>query len=273
LTDIVLLKDSMDALPSILTTGQRMVNSVLDTFKLYLSQVISQLILIVTVLVLGVKHFPYNSTQGGTISAFTIAIPNIVLSAWSAAGKLNGDEMRRRLVRFVIPTSVTLAILTLAVFQVFWTLNPPTVFPVELLKNLRINDTRIFYAQMAVTFALLFAGWLRLLFLQPPSQFWVGGAPLRGDRQVYRVVLGTAGFLILLILFPLLPIDELLRITWLPRFSDYLIIGSLVVVWALVLRLIWRVGWTEPIADNPSSTSDPRKPNPVGAELTTNLES
>ena len=37
LTDVVLLKDSLEELPSILTTGQRMVNSVLDTFKLYLS--------------------------------------------------------------------------------------------------------------------------------------------------------------------------------------------------------------------------------------------
>jgi len=51
-TDIVLLKNSIEALPSVLTTGQRLVKSVLDTFKLYLSHVLSQILMIVIVLVL-----------------------------------------------------------------------------------------------------------------------------------------------------------------------------------------------------------------------------
>jgi magnesium-transporting ATPase (P-type) len=259
LTDVVLIKDSLDALPAILVAGQRMVNSVLDTFKLYLSQVISQLILILAVLFVGMRHFPYNSTQGGIISAFTIAIPNIILSAWSASGKLSGAEMRRRLIRFVVPASITLAILTFTVFQIFWRLDMPAIFPAQLLKNLRITNTRLFYAQLAATFALLFAGWLRLLFLQPPTRFWVGGAPLRGDRQVYRVVLGTAGLLAALILFPFLPMQEWLRITWLPQLSDYLLIGSMVIAWAFVLRLVWRIGWTPSSAKQPGVHRQVRK--------------
>lgn len=258
LTDVVLIEDSLDALPSILVAGQRMVNSVLDTFKLYLSQVISQLILILAVLFIGMRYFPYNSTQGGIVSAFTIAIPNIILSAWSASGKLSDAEMRRRLVRFVAPASITLAILIFSVFQVFWRLDMPAVFPPELLSNLRITNTRLFYAQLAVTFALLFAGWLRLLFLQPPTPFWVGGAPLRGDRMVYRVVFGTAGLLVVFIIFPFLPMQEWLRITWLPHFSDYMLIAGMVFAWALVLRLVWRIGWTNP------STKSPRQSYQAG---------
>jgi cation-transporting ATPase E len=243
LTDIVLIRDSLDALPSILTTGQRLVNSVVDTFKLYLSQVISQLIMIVAVLFFGFRHFPFNSTQGGIISAFTIALPNIILSAWSAAGMLSGAEIRRRLLRFIIPSSITLSILSFAVFELFWRLNLPAVFPPKLLQNLQVTDARLFYAQMAVTFALLFAGWLRLLFLQPPTQFWVGGAPLRGDSRVYYVVLGVAGLLVVFIIFPFLPFQEWLRVTWLPRFQDYLLIGAFVIIWCFILRAIWRINW------------------------------
>ena len=272
LTDVVLLKDSLDALPSILVTGQRMVNSVLDTFKLYLSQIISQLILILVVLFGGLSRFPYNSTQGGIISAFTITIPNIILSAWSASGKLSGAEMRRRLIRFIVPTSITLAILILSVFRVFWQLDLPADFPAKMLQDLKITNSRLFYAQLSVTYALLFAGWLRLLFLQPPTQFWVAGAPLRGDRQVYYVVLGTAGFLAFLLVFPFLPLQEWFRITWLPRISDYLLIGIMVIIWTLALRLVWRVGWTDSFADHLVRNADNRIAEQVEPELTVNLE-
>ncbi len=45
-TDIVLLKDSLEALPRVLITAQRLVSGILDTFKLYLSQLSMQLLLI-----------------------------------------------------------------------------------------------------------------------------------------------------------------------------------------------------------------------------------
>ena len=51
MTDIVLLENSIGALPHVLTTGQRLVNGVLDTFKLYLSHTIAHLLLIVSLAV------------------------------------------------------------------------------------------------------------------------------------------------------------------------------------------------------------------------------
>jgi len=72
--DIVLLIDSIEALPAVLITGQRLVNSVLDTVKLNLSQVLSQLLMILTVLVMNRRIFPCTSSQGGIVSVFTIAI-------------------------------------------------------------------------------------------------------------------------------------------------------------------------------------------------------
>ena len=46
LTDIVLLEDSLSALPHVMLTGQRLVNGILDVLRLYLSQTIAQLLLI-----------------------------------------------------------------------------------------------------------------------------------------------------------------------------------------------------------------------------------
>jgi magnesium-transporting ATPase (P-type) len=245
-TDIVLLKDSIEVLPAVLVTGQRLVNSVLDTFKLYLGQVLSQILLILVVLILNRGVFPYTATQGGIVSVFTITIPNIVLSAWSAAGMLTGPEMRRLLARFIFPVGFTMPLLAFVVFFVFSDRTPPPEF-IDLVTNwFEVDDAGLFYAQLAVTYALIFAGWLRLFFLQPPNKLWVGGAPLRGDRRVVGMVIFT---IIVFVVFFSIPIFAyLLDMTWLPYLSDYLLVTLFSLIWAIALSLIWRSGLVDPIA-------------------------
>jgi hypothetical protein len=112
--------------------------------------------------------------------------------------------------------------------------------PAELVKQLEISDPQVFFAQQAVVYAFLFAGWLRVFFLQPPSQLWVGGAALRGDRRVIGLVIASIIAFIVVLIFPWLPLQEWLRITWLPSLRDYLILAGFAVVWAIILRTIWR---------------------------------
>lgn len=241
LTDIVLLEDSMRALPTILGMGQRLIGGVLDTFKLYLSQVFSQLLLIFYLLVFALDRFPYHPTQSGVINAFTIAIPNILLALWSAGGRRTEKNMKRQLAHFIIPTAISLSLLVWGVYALFSNRVPGASFPPqELVKSLKLTNPQPFYAELAVTYSLLFAGWLRVLFLQPPMPFWVGGAPLRGDRRVFGLVLASIGVYVLVMIFPLLPLQAWLRITWLPSLRDYLLVGGVAAIWAIVLRAIWR---------------------------------
>ncbi len=246
-TDIVLLKNSIEALPSVLTTGQRLVKSVLDTFKLYLSQVLSQILMIVIVLVLNRGVFPYTAAQGGILTVFAITIPNIVLSAWSASGRLSGPEMRRLLIRFIAPVGFTMPLLAFGVFSIFINRIPSLEFSNLVTNIFEVDDAGLFYAQLAVTYALLFAGWLRLFFLQPPSRLWVGGAPLRGDRRVYGMVAFT---IIVFVLFFAIPIfQDLLTMTWLPYLQDYLLVTLCTLVWAVIVSAIWRFRLIDPIAN------------------------
>lgn len=225
LTDIVLLKDSLEALPYVLTMGQRLVNGILDIFKLYLSQTVAQLLLILLIFFSGLAEFPYHPTQAGVISLFTIAIPGMFLSVWAAAGRVTNSVIRRQLAHFIIPSALTIMLLTLGVYTLFKT---------------QTNSEK--YAQLGVTYALLIAGWLRVLFVQPPTLFWVGGAPLRGDRRVIRVVIGSIILFVVILSIPFF--QEVMRITWL-RPLDYLIISLAVGVWALITRAIWRSSWLE----------------------------
>lgn len=246
-TDIVLLKASIEALPSVFVTGQRLVNSILDTFKLYLSQVLSQILMILIVLVLNRGVFPYTAAQGGILTVFAITIPNIVLSAWSASGRLSGPEMRRLLIRFIVPVGFTMPLLAFGVFSIFINRIPSSEFSSLVTNVFEVDDAGLFYAQLAVTYALLFAGWLRLFFLQPPSKLWVGGAPLRGDRRVVGMVTFT---IIVFVLFFAIPIfQDLLTMTWLPYLQDYLLVTLCTLVWAVIVSAIWRFRLIEPIAN------------------------
>jgi magnesium-transporting ATPase (P-type) len=230
ITDIVLLKDSLEALPHVLITGQRLVNGILDLFKLYLSQTIAQLLLVLTILLFGLIQFPYHPTQAGIVSLFTIALPAMFLSVWAAAGRVTSSGIRRQLAHFIIPSAITLALLTWGVYLLFFS---------------RYHNVE--YAQLAVTYALLIAGWLRVLFVQPPASIWVGGAPLRGDRRVAIVVLGSVLLFLVIISIPFF--QEIMRITWLQSGVDYLFVLLLSAVWALITRTIWRSKWLEKLVN------------------------
>jgi cation-transporting ATPase E len=214
LSDIILLEDSLKTLPSVLMTGQRLVNAVLDTFKLWLSHVLSILLIILVILLLRLRFFPHQPVHGSLIAVFTITFPNIVMSAWSSAGRLTEYEMRRKLANFIIPTAITMTILAFAVYYVFLNRTPTHEFHAWVTEQLNYADVRVFYAELGVTYALLIAGWLRLFFLQPPSRLWVGAVPLRGDKRLYNLV---AFMVALFVLFLSVPIFQVwFKVTWLP---------------------------------------------------------
>jgi cation-transporting ATPase E len=240
-TDIVLIEDSLQILPRLLFLGQRMVNGAVDMFKLYLSQVGAQLLILTYMIIFSLEQFPYHPTQGGVINVFTIVIPNILLPVWAAGGRLDTKEIRRRLIHFIVPTAILLSFLGSVVYLFFLRVDFGSNYPpAELVKQLKITDSQQFFAQQAVVYAFLFAGWLRVLFLQPPSKFWVGGAPLRGDRRVIGLLVASIIAFIVVLIFPWLPLQEWLRITWLPSLRDYALLAGMAVIWAIILRTAWR---------------------------------
>jgi magnesium-transporting ATPase (P-type) len=221
-SDVIFMENSLKALPSVLRVGQRLVNSVLDTFKLYLSFVISQFILIITALLLRTTAFPYDSTEAGIISAFTIALPNVLISVWAVARKIKPSEIYRQLFLFILPASITHSLLAFFIFLLF------------------IHNTGdISYSQIGVTFTLLLAGWLLVLFVQPPSKLFVGGAPLRGDKRIWWLVGGSALLAIISLLIP--QIQEWFHLSWLNNPTEYAIVAISVIVWGFVLRSAWEI--------------------------------
>ena len=96
-------------------------------------------------------------------------------------------------------------------------------------------------SQLAVTYGLILIGLLLIVFVQPPTRFWVGGDVFSGDRRIITMVIGLFLLFIAVTYIPLT--QEWFRLGPLTRAQDYVVIAAVSVVWAMLIRLIWRSPW------------------------------
>jgi cation-transporting ATPase E len=219
-SDMVLLDDSFSALPQAFIEGQRILNGMEDIFRLYMTRIFSLALLISTIAMLA-AGFPFTPSQSSIIAMLTISIPAIALALWARPGPIRRKSMVRRLWYFILPASVTISAAGLAVYLIF----------------LVITDDRE-YAQLTLTYAMLAMGLILIVFVEPPTKFWVGGYELSGD---WRPTLLAFGLLFVFLIALTAPITrDFLGLTSLHQPQDYLIIVAVTVIWVLVLRFTWR---------------------------------
>jgi cation-transporting ATPase E len=194
----------------------------LDILKINLAQVSYVTLLIVIAFLSKSQIFYYHPTQGGVIAFFTVIIPSLGLTFFASPGRLPTQYMRTRMAHFVVPAAITM---TLAALVISW--------------YFRRNIDDISYSELAVTHGLILMGLLLVVFVQPPSRFWIGGDVLSGDwRSTYMAI----GLLVLFLLATYLPLtQELLRLAPLDSARDYLLILAIAILWGLLLRTIWRL--------------------------------
>jgi cation-transporting ATPase E len=234
--DILLLENSLSVLERVLEKGQRIVNGLLDILKLYLTQVFSLALLITAIQIIGFG-FPIRGIHLTVITTVAITIPSLGLTLWANPGVLYGKSLRKSLSHYVIPAAIMIAIAGTFAFFYF-----------QYLSGERD------YIHLAVTYVLVFTSLLVVLFLRPPFRIFVGGAPLSKDRRIfYMVAVLTVLFLITVALSAAIPfLYDLLLLDWLNPLSDFLIVGLIVLIWAIALLLTWRVWRLEGIWDQPA---------------------
>jgi cation-transporting ATPase E len=224
LADIVLLEDSFEVLPTVLARGQNIVNGLLDILKINLAQIGYILLLTIIMFLSDRRIFYYHPTQGGIIAFFTIIVPSLGLTLWASSGTLPRQYMRSRLWHFVVPAAITM---TLASLVVGW------IFGRGLLD--------IAYSQLAITYLLVTIGLVLVIFVQPPTRFWVGGDVLSRDwRNTYMALV----LFLLFILITILPLtQELFRLTTLQDAGAYAVIAVIAIAWTFLVRAFWRAPW------------------------------
>ncbi len=222
--DIVLLGDSFAALPIAFREGQRIVRGMEDVVRLLLTRTLYVLLLILTTQLVGTP-FPVTPKHNSILALLTVGVPILAIAAWARPGPrprpgTEQEDVVRSTSHFIFPAAFTVSVVGLAIYLAYLATT---------------GDVAI--ARTALTTATVLCGLLLIPFVEPPTEAWVGGDVLSGDRRPALLALAMLGLYVVVTITP--PLRDFFELVLL-RGWDYLLIGAVVVAWALILRTIWR---------------------------------
>ena len=211
--DIVLLDDSFATLPPARTEGRRIIAGVGSSMYLFLSRVATQMLVILTVTLLGLG-FPYTPTQVG-LTLFTVGVPTFFLTLW-ARPKPPDDDLLVSLARFVIPVGVLTAGFATAIYAYLYrqiadgftgTPFPAAITLFEQYTGLTygvdadfVEASATLGAQSAMSVFVSSTAIVLILLLEPPHRIFTAWAPVSSDRRPTWLALGLfAAFAVVLV--------------------------------------------------------------------------
>jgi cation-transporting P-type ATPase E len=233
--DIILLGDSFSVIPTAVQEGQRILSGMQNILKIFMTRILYVTLLVLSTAFIG--GFPFSPKQSSLLALLTVGIPTLALAAWARPAPVPRVDLTRWLLRFVVPAAVTLSLASLFIYVVYLIPVSSQILQPEFSTNLPIVRSAVENAQSATTNFSVICGLLLLLFVEPPTKFWVGGNKFSGD---WRPTLLAAGLLIVY--------GAIVFIPGLGQFFDlkpqnylhYLLIISAAALWTLLLRWIWR---------------------------------
>jgi cation-transporting ATPase E len=239
--DIVLLRDSFGALPAAFKEGQRIRSGMQDILKLFMVRVFSVAILLASALALQ-AGFPFSPRNISILSTLTVGVPVFFLAIWARPIIVKEGALMRSMLHFVVPAAITITIAALTVYLIFYTNNGPGQIDDGGLITLtnaqsRLQLSEISKARDAITVTTVLCGLILLIFVEPPSRFFTGGDEYSGDwRPTILAGLMLAALIAILNVGFLRDFFGMGKLSW----QDLGVIAGVVLVWAVVLRSIWR---------------------------------
>jgi len=223
--DMVLLDDSFSVLPEAFQEGQRIMSGMEDILRLYLSRIFYLGILIAAIGFVG-AGFPFTPKQNAVVSVFTMSIPGFCLALWARPKPVARVSLMRRLAHFVFPAAFTVAAVGIAVY----------------LYSLATTGD-LSHAQTMLTYTVIVCGIVSLIFVEPPTRWWVGGDSLSGDWRPTYLAIALLALLVVFLVVPFL--RDFYGLILLENWFDYLRIALAVVAWVFLVRLVWRANLME----------------------------
>lgn len=257
--DMVLLDDSFGALPPAFLEGQRIINGMQDILRLFLTRAIYVSLLILGISVIGIG-FPYLPKHNTLMTFVTVAIPTFMLALWAKPGKLRRGSLVATLAHFVLPAALSLMVFGLLVYVASVVIVAGGVDVVEIgpediaafkeFAGITYNLTpeealveRTFLtAQTAITVFTTLAGLVLVIFVEPPTHWWVGGDVFSGEWK--PTILSGVLMVVFVVILNYPPFRRFFELVAMPL-SAYIGIFVMLTVWALTLRAAWRGRWLE----------------------------
>jgi cation-transporting P-type ATPase E len=257
--DMILLNDSFGALPPAFLEGQRIINGMQDILRLFLSRALYVAILIFAAAVIGLG-FPFLPKHNTLLTFITVAIPTFMLAVWARPGKLYERSLVTSLAHFVIPSALATLVFGLLVFigafyiiaqrldtvtisaEEIQTFRQFTGINYELTSEGLLIERALLAAQTSLTVFVTFAGLILVIFVEPPTHWWVAGDRYSGDWKPTLLVIGLMGFFVFMLNVP--GVRQFFEMVEMPL-NAYIGIAAMVALWTLTLRAAWRGRWLE----------------------------
>lgn len=216
--DLVLLEDSFGALPKAFAEGQRIVAGMQDIAALFLVRSLSVMLILIGAAFVTVP-FPLTPRDNALLAFLTVGIPTLGLAAW-AKPETAQNRLLRPIARFAIPAAIMVATLSLITFMTWW----------RLTRN--VDES-----QSVLTTTAVLCGLVLLLFIQPPTQWFVGGDEFSGDWRPTALAVGLLGMFLAIAYTPAL--QQLFGFARIDPF-DLSVLIVIVAGWSVAMRWVWR---------------------------------
>ncbi len=257
--DMVLLNDSFQALPPAFLEGQRILNGMQDVLKLFLARALAQAMLIFALAVIG-QWFPYLPKHTSLLTFVTVGIPTFALAVWAKPGKLIKSSLIKSLAHFVFPVALITLVFGVLVYTgaVLFSLNGLNVESVTQaeISQFRefagiqydldapdfVRERAVLTAQSALVTFTVFIGLALVIFVEPPTRWWVAGDLYSGDWR--PTILSGILLLIYLAIISYTPVRRFFELLPLPLGINMFLL-VLAGVWTMLLRAVWRGRWLE----------------------------
>ena len=232
--DIVLMNDSFASLAPAVAEGQRIVNGMQDILKLFLARIATMALVIFSALVIGV--FPINLRHASILTFLIVGAPAVLLAVWARPGYRYHTGLTRRLAHFVIPATFISSLLGLVVFY------GPLLYRLARLGPAVGEGSQAFkdivgIGQTSLTAFLVASGLLLVVFVEPPTRWWIGGDAFSGDRRPTFLAAGLGLVFIVVMAVPALratfELQPLNTLNW-------VLVAGVTLVWLFLVRWVWR---------------------------------
>jgi cation-transporting P-type ATPase E len=204
--------------------------------------------------------FPYLPKHNTLMTFVTVAIPTFMLAVWAKPGKLRKTSLVANLAHFVLPGALSVMVFGLLVYVsavviVASGLDSVTITPEDIasfkdfagvtyeMSQAEVAAERTFLtAQTALTVFTTFAGCLLLIFVEPPTHWFVAGDVFSGDWK--PTMLAILLMVVFVVIMNFTPFRRFFELVAMPL-TAYVGITAMVLLWALTIRAAWRGRWLE----------------------------
>jgi cation-transporting ATPase E len=246
--DIVLTDDSFAVLTPAVEEGQRIINGMQDVLRLFLTRTATIALLTIATLMISSDIFPLTLLQSGVLAFLAVGVPAPLIALWARPGRAKLGNLFGHLLRFLIPAMLISTFFGLVVL--FGSMLIETFVHIDLLvpgaEETFLIEVILPYARTTLMSFLMITGLLLVVFVEPPTRWWVGGDMLSGDWRPTIVAAVCAVIYGVLLFTPLF--REMVGLV-LPSTVSFGLVGVATLFWLFILRWVWRANILERFLD------------------------